>query len=424
MTSFNLDQTIDHLFRREAGKMTSVLTKILGKQNLELAEDIVQETLLRAYELWKIKGLPEKPSAWLMQVAKNKAIDTIRREKHRRDFAKETTILLKSEYTLRYTIDKLTEENEIKDDLLRMMFACCHPAISEEAQLSMILKILCGFSTAEIAKAFISNEETITKRLYRAKQQFREEKIHLAIPSLEEINERLDSVLSAIYLLFNEGYNSTEYDSLIRQDLVEEALRLALLLTENTQTALPQVFALLALICFHTSRFKSRVDEQSNLLTLKYQNRTLWDAALIQRGVFFLQKSSQGQTVSRYHIEAVIAYEHCIAPSYEATNWQKILTMYDWLYQLENDPIVALNRSVVITEIHGARAGIKAIEQIPNLSLLKKFYLLPAILGELYARLGERQTAQKYWAEALSLTNSKAEKAFLEKKIQGVEYVM
>lgn len=412
----SLNQTIEHLFRRESGKMLAVLTKIFGKHNVELAEDIVQETLLRAYEQWKISGLPQNPAAWLMQVAKNKAIDVIRREKHQKEFAKENTALLKSEYTLQFTINKLTEESEIKDDLLKMMFACCHPSINEEGQLALILKILCGFSTVEVAKAFISSEETITKRLYRAKQQFREEKIHLAIPSPQEIEVRLDSVLTAIYLLFNESYNSTESDLLVRQDLAQEAMRLAFMLTENSQTAQPQVFALLALMCFHVARFKSRVDEAGNILLLKDQNRELWDMELIAQGAFFLRKGANGEKMSRYHLEASIAYEHCIAPSYAQTNWRQILQCYDWLYLLQNDPVVALNRAVVIGEMKGAKEGIEAIMQIPNVHSLKKFYLLPAILGELYAQLGDLANARKYWQEAALLTHAKAEKAFLEKK--------
>jgi RNA polymerase sigma factor (sigma-70 family) len=412
-----LHQTIEHLFRHESGKILAVLTKIFGKHNIALAEDVMQETLLRAFEQWKISGLPDNPSAWLMQVAKNKAIDVIRREKHRQEFAKESSILLKSEYTLKSTIDKLMEESEIKDDLLKMMFACCHPSINAEAQITLILKILCGFSTIEIAKAFLTSEESITKRLYRAKQQFREDKIALAIPSPAEIKERLENVLTAVYLLFNEGYNATEGQLLIRQDLVEEAMRLIFLLTENTQTAQPQVFALLALMCFHASRFRGRLGEQGNILTLKNQNRELWDKNLINQGVVFLQKSSEGENISRYHIEAIIAYEHCIALSYAQTNWKQILQCYDWLYALEKDPIVALNRAVVIGEMQGAKQAIQEISNIPELKSLEKFYLLHAILGELHAQLGEENVAKKHWKEAMALTRAGAEKEFLEKKI-------
>lgn len=417
MSNLSLNQTIEHLFRHEYGKIVAVLTKIFGKHNIELAEDIMQETLMRAFEQWKFSGLPDNPSAWLMQVAKNKAIDVIRREKHKQEFAKETSALLKSEYTLKFTIDKLTEEHEIKDDLLKMMFACCHQSINAESQITLILKILCGFSTVEIAKAFLTTEETITKRLYRAKQQLREDKIALAIPSPAEIQERLDNVLAAIYLIFNEGYNSTDSKDLIRQDLVEEAMRLAFMLTENLQTAHLQVFALLALMCFHASRFKSRLSASGNLLVLKQQDRTLWDRELINQGIIFLQNASKGEVATRYHIEAMIAYEHCIAPTYAQTNWQQILLGYDWLYALDQDPVIALNRAVVIREIYGAKQGIQAISQIPDLKSLEKFYLLHAILGELHAQNGNKELATKHWQAALGLTHSKVERDFLEEKM-------
>jgi RNA polymerase sigma factor (sigma-70 family) len=412
-----LHQTIEHLFRHESGKILAVLTKIFGKHNIELAEDVMQETLIRAFEQWKISGLPNNPSAWLMQVAKNKAIDVIRKQKHQQEFAKETTALLKSEYTLRSTLDKLTDENEIKDDLLKMMFACCHPTINAESQITLILKILCGFSTLEIAKSFLTSEETITKRLYRAKQQLREDKIVLAIPSPTDIEERLESVLMAIYLLFNEGYNSTDHETLIRQDVAEEAMRLAFMLTGNKQTAQPQVLALLALMCFHASRFGGRLGEKGNMLTLKNQNRELWNKGLIEQGVIFLQSASQGEKVSRYHIEAMIAYEHCLAPTYSQTNWQQILQGYDWLYALEKDPVVALNRAVVIGEMQGAKQAIQEIANIPELKSLEKFYLFHAILGELHAQLGEKNVAKKHWQAAIALTHAQAEKEFLEKKM-------
>jgi RNA polymerase sigma-70 factor (ECF subfamily) len=416
----SLSQTIDHLFRHESGKIIAVLTKIFGKHNIEIAEDIVQDTIIKAYEQWKLSGLPEKPSAWLMQVAKNKAIDIIRKEKHRKEFAKETSILLKSEYTLKATIERLTGEEEIKDDLLKMMFACCHQSINEESQVTLILKILCGFSTLEIAKAFLTSEDTITKRLYRAKQQLREEKITFAIPSPIEIEGRLDSVLMSIYLLFNEGYHATDHDEVIRQDLVEEAMRLAFLLTENTQTAHFKVFALLSLMCFHASRFQSRLSKEGDLLTLKEQNRRLWDRELIRQGIFFLQKASKGEMISRYHIEAAIAYEHCIADNYEQTNWEQILRLYDWWYEMDKSPMVALNRCVVVCELEGAKKAIEQVHGIPNLAQLEKSYLLPAILGELHWQIGDKTNAVFFWQNAVQLTHSKAEKDFLIRKINRV----
>src|SRR6185436_11050951 len=254
----------DHLFRHESGKMVSVLTKIFGTENLETAEDVVQQTFIDAINVWKLKGIPGNPSAWLFRVAKNKAIDVIRRNKHsvQYDFSDNERKLLTSEYSLAATMENLWKEELVKDDMLRMMFACCHPGISEENQITLILKTLCGFSTAEIAKAFLTSEETVSKRLYRTKEFFREQKIKLIIPSVDELKSRTDAVLNSIYLLFNEGYSSTHSDELIRKDLISEAMLLCKMLTENSNTQLPETFALMALMCFHASRSNSRLTSE------------------------------------------------------------------------------------------------------------------------------------------------------------------
>jgi RNA polymerase sigma-70 factor (ECF subfamily) len=254
--------------------MVSVLTKIFGIENLETAEDVVQDTLLQAMNVWKLKGIPDNPSAWLFRVAKNKAIDIIRRNKHSVQFDLVIMkILLTSEYTLTATMENFWKEEFIKDDLLRMMFACCHPQISKENQITLMLKTLCGFSTTEIAKAFLTNEDTVSKRLYRTKEFFRQHKIKLAIPSIDEIKKRTDAVLNAIYLLFNEGYNSTNSEELIRKDVIAEAMILCKLLTENDHTQQPEVFALMALMCFHSARSESSTDWKEKLFYLMGQGK-------------------------------------------------------------------------------------------------------------------------------------------------------
>jgi RNA polymerase sigma factor (sigma-70 family) len=411
---------IDHLFRYESGKLISVLTRIFGPHNLELAEDVVQDTLIKALENWKIHGIPQNPSAWLFTAARNKALDVIRRERHYKDFAAEISPLLKSEYSAGETIRQLVSENEIDDEQLRMMFICCHPAIAEEAQVALILKTLCGFSVAEIAKAFLTNEETISKRLYRARQQFREEKIAFALPGKQELNDRLSNVLVAIYLIFNEGYNSTNHDSLIREDLVEESLRLGKMLAEHPITRQPESLALLALLCLQSARLGGRLDETGNLLQLHKQNRLLWNQELIEQGAMYLRSASQGDGISSFHFEAAIAYEHCIAKSFEETDWKRILQIYDWLYQIKPDPLIALNRLIAFGQVHGAEGALEESEKMKDQDVLKSYYLYPAVLGEWMLRIGEKKKAKIHFEDALRLTHSKVEQTLLEKKISDL----
>lgn len=409
---------VDNLFRHESGKLIAVLTKIFGPKNLELAEDVVQDTLLKALDYWKFHGAPENPSAWLFTVARNKALDVVRREKHKKEFADELNALLKSEYSAGITLDIHVTENEIEDEQLRMMFVCCHPAIPEDGQVALILKTLCGFSVAEIAKAFLTSEETITKRLYRAREQFRKENIRFEIPQSLDLPARLESVLTAIYLLFNEGYNSSSHDLLIREDLVEESLRLVNFLISHKITRQPNALALTALLCFHAARLHSRVDEQKRLLTLRHQDRTQWNKDLIEQGKLFLNRACEGDVVSTYHIEAAIVYEHCTAPDFGSTNWIKILELYDILFQLKPNAMVALNRTVIIAELHGPMAGLTALEKIENLEVLKNYYLLPAVRGEFHFNAGNKKEAIKNWELAVTLTSSQAEKELLREKIK------
>jgi len=414
--SKNIYELTNHLFRHESGKMVSVLTKIFGPHNLQLAEDVVQDTLLAAMNSWKIKGVPDDPSAWLFTAAKNKAIDVIRREQRHREFAANSSYLLKSEYTLSPAVNELMNKDAIGDDQLRMIFTCCHPSLAFESQVALVLKTLCGFSIPEIARAFITSKDTIEKRLYRARQQFREEKIAFEIPQEKELEPRMDSVLTAIYLLFNEGYNSTSHEELIRKDLIEESLRLGELLTQHPATKQPKVFALLALICFNSARSDARLDKSGNILLLKDQDRTLWNKSLIERGHYFIEQSASGE-LSTYHLEAAIAYEHITAREYAHTNWKHILHYYDLLYQLRPTPIVALNRSVVVGELYGPSEGIKAIEKIPGIESLSGYYLLHAILGEMHLQLQHKEEAVTYFSKAIQLTPSGTEKKLLTEKL-------
>ncbi|HYV95335.1 MAG TPA: sigma-70 family RNA polymerase sigma factor [Chitinophagales bacterium] len=429
MPASSVPQTVDHLFRHEYGKLVSVLTRIFGTHNLELAEDVVQDTLLKALEQWKFSGIPENPSAWLFRVAKNKALDVIRHEKIHNKFAEDVSPLLKSEYTLVPIIKELFSETEIKDDVLRMMFACCHSELPPESQVALILKTLCGFSIEEIAKAFITHDETISKRLYRAKQEFRESKIQFEIPSSQQIEHRLENVLTSLYLLFNEGYNSTSHSKIIRNDLVEEAVRLCYLLTENEATNLPPVNALLALMLFHAARLESRLDKEENILLLEEQDRSRWDRSLINAGIFFFEKAMHvepdgqvsglnGQpSLTIYHLQAAIAFQHVSAPSFEKTDWNVILQLYDLLCDRYPSPVAALNRAIALAHVHGPLRAIEAVNAIPEKEKLKTYYLLPATLGELYFREHDFAKARNFFEEAISLTKSQQEKKLFERKL-------
>jgi RNA polymerase sigma-70 factor (ECF subfamily) len=382
-----------------------------------LAEDVVQDTLLNAFNNWKINGLPQNPSAWLFTAARNKAIDVLRQQKRKDVFSKSIAPLLQSEYSLVPTVQDMINTNTIDDDQLRMMFVCCHPALSAEAQVSLILRTLCGFSVAEIAKAFVTGYDTIEKRLTRARQSFRDNNVQFELPPSAELDSRLDNVLLAVYLLFNEGYNSTQHEDLIRIDLMNEAMHLCEMILRSRFIDLSNTHALLSLICFTASRNESRLDANGDILILKKQDRTKWNRALIEKAIYQLEASAEGRKISKYQFEAGIAYEHARANSYEQTNWHNILRCYDMLCKFYPSPVIELNRAIVIGEISGAAEAIKAIETITNLSSLKKYYLLPATLGELHLQLQQHDKANQYFAEAIDLTGSAAEKKLLQQKM-------
>ena len=423
MTEFHhIDKLADHLFRRESGKMVSVLTKIFGMENLETAEDVVQQTFIDAMNVWKLKGIPDNPSAWLFRVAKNKAIDIIRRNKHsiKYDFSHREKMLFKSEYTLANTMEKFWKEDLIKDDLLQMMFACCHPGISAENQITLILKTLCGFSTAEIAKAFLTSEETISKRLYRTKEFFRTQKIKLIIPSVNELKTRTNAVLNSIYLLFNEGYNATHTEQLIRKDLIDEAMMLCKLVMENKHTQLPEVYALMALMCFHAARSESRLTTEGEIILLPHQDRSKWNFELIELGNDYMNQAAFGNEISSYHLEAAIAFEHCSAENFNFTNWERILELYEWLGKLSSSPISDLNKTVAVMQVHGPEKALEALENIPDKKKIASFYLYYSLLGEIHSRLNHQDEAKKYFENAIKLTQSETEKKMLREKIAAL----
>jgi RNA polymerase sigma factor (sigma-70 family) len=406
--------TIDHLFRHESGKMVAVLSRLLGLQNLETANDIVQDTLLQAMNSWGYNGVPDNPPAWLYRVAKNKAIDFLRRQKKFKEIAPQYAYLVESEYSLAPTVNNLFLENEIQDSQLRMMFACCHPSIPEESQVALTLKTLCGLNVTEIAKAFLTNEETISKRIYRAKEKIKAEKIELDVPQSDELPGRVDAVLKSLYLLFNEGYNSSHPEKLIREDLCEEAMRLCILLTQHPQTSYPRSKALLALLCFQSSRLNARLDDKGGIILLKYQDRSKWNQLLIRKGFDYMDAAAEPFEFSSYHLEAAIASLHAAASSFEKTDWKSIYHLYETLYELQPSPVVAMNKAIA-----SAYALTKeiALDQLLKIKGLENYYLYHTSIGEIYYELHNREEAKKFYEAALPLTTSLREKQLLKIKI-------
>ncbi|TDH20668.1 sigma-70 family RNA polymerase sigma factor [Segetibacter sp. 3557_3] len=407
-----VNKIVDHLFRHESGKMIAVLSKLLGLQNLGAAQDLTQDTLVQALYTWSYKGLPDNPTAWLYRVARNKAIDYLRREKTFRAVRAQHAVWLNEQYTVDPD-GSLFEEGQIEDSLLRMMFACCHPAIPVESQIALVLKTLCGLSVPEIARAFLRDEETISKRVYRAREKIKAENIALELPLSHELPARLDAVLHALYLLFNEGYNSSQPEQLIREDLCEEAMRLAFLLTQTPATNLPRTNALLALFCFQASRLKARLGEQGNIILLKQQDRSKWYQPLISKGYFFLDTATQHET-SIYHLEAAIAYLHAVAPSFEDTDWKAIYYLYQVLATEHPTPFILLNKAIAASYALDKRT---ALEALNNIQGLENYYLYHTAIGEIYFDLHEHEQALKHYQKALSLTRSVAEQQLLQQKL-------
>jgi len=397
--------------------MMATLARIFGVEHLTLAEDVVQEALARALQTWPFYGVPENPSAWIMRASRNLALDVVRRAKVFRD--KEAEIIHSMEGTAPRA--EIFTEQEIADDRLRLMFVCCHPLVPEEAQAALALKILCGFSITEISRAFLTTEAAIAKRLTRARQKIRESHIPFEIPTGPELARRLDGVLRSIYLLFNEGYNASSGERLIREEICREAIRLAGLLVEHPVGRQPKTHALLALMLLNSARFPARTDEEGNLLLLQDQDRTQWDRATIARGMHHFAQSAAGEEISEYHLQAGIAACHCAAKDYASTDWKQILSFYDALVPFDHSPVAALNRAVAVANLRGPDAGLEAIAAMRDRDKLSSYYLLHAVTGELESRRNRGETAARHFQEALRLTESRSERAFLEKKLLSLQ---
>lgn len=407
----NQEELIPHLFRTEFRKITAVLCKLFGIEHVEIAEDIASATFLSALETWTYKGIPENPTAWLYAVAKNKSINYLNRNHL---FAGKISKELKqSSLEIQEINIDLSDEN-IKDSQLQMLFAVCHPSISTEAQIGLSLRILCGFGIDEIANALLSNKETINKRLFRAKEKLRQEKIKIEFPNETEINKRLETVLTTLYLLFNEGYYSESKDTVLREDLCLEAMRLTYLLIENEQTNQPSVNALLSLMCFQSSRFEARKNKNGEMILYDDQDETLWNDELISKGVYFLHCATKGNKLSKYHIEASIAYWHTIKTDTKE-KWENILQLFNQLLQIEYSPIAALNRTYALSKANGKQ---EAIVEAEKLKLTNNHFYF-TLLGELYRDINNEK-AKENFQKALSLAKTQTDKQTIQKKIDNL----
>jgi RNA polymerase sigma-70 factor (ECF subfamily) len=407
----------EHLFRRESARMVAALTRIFGVHNLALAEDVVQDALCRALEVWKVRGVPDNPAAWLMSTAKNRAIDILRRERTARTFAPELGRLLETEWTLAPILDEAFSPNTIRDEQLRMMFSCCHPRLPEAAQLALILNILCGFGTIEIASALLTGQAAIEKRISRGKSTLATTKTLFDLKDAE-FEPRLETVRRALYLLFNEGYHGASSESPVRAELCSEALRLTMLLREHAPAATPTTNALAALMCLHAGRLPARLDSAGELSAFMDQDRSLWDVKLVAQGLDLLERSAAGVEVSEYHIEAAIAAVHACARSIEETDWREIISLYDRLMKVAPSPVIALNRAIAIGQLEGPARGVKELHAIHDVERFANYPFYPAALGEFELRRGQLDEALKHFQTALSLARSEAERRFLQKRVQ------
>lgn len=401
-------ELIPHLFRTEFRKITAVLCKSLGVEHIEVAEDIASETFLSALETWTYQGIPKNPVAWLYTVAKNKAKNQVARQHL---FKAKIAGELKNASPKMEEIEIDWSEQNITDSQLQMLFAICHPAISTESQIGLALRILCGFGIDEIANALLSNKETINKRLFRAREKLRTEKIAIEFPPESEISKRLETVLTTLYLLFNEGYYSESQNAILREDLCLEAMRLTHLLIENEKTNLPPVNALLALMCFHASRFEARKNENGEIILYHDQDEKRWNRELISKGMYFLNKAAQGNKISKYHIEASIAYWHTIKEDTHE-KWESILQLFNELLQIEYSPIAALNRTYALSKANGKK---EAIIEAEKLQLTDNHYYY-TLLGELYTGI-DNANARQNFQKAIALAKTETDKHTIQKKI-------
>ena len=413
---------VDHLFRREAGRMIAILTRSLGPSHLSLAEEVVQEAMIQALKRWPFHGVPQNPAAWLHRVARNLAVDHLRRDASFRDKEGPIRRLVEersppgssSAHGIRASL-----AGELDDDSLRLIFLCCHPALSRDSRVALTLKTVAGFGVDEIARAFLQTRTTIAQRLVRAKQRIRKLELPFEMPPPDQLSERLETVLEGLYLMFNEGYASRSGDVLLREDLCREALRLVRELTRNRITDRPDVHALAALLHFQAARLPARQNASGQLMRLAEQDRTLWDEALIYRAFAHLERAAVGHTESTYHLQAAIAAEHTVEDA-KHTDWPRILKLYDRLMDAFPSPVVELNRAVALAEVRGPAAALTVLEELAAAGTLGDYYLLPATRAEMQSRLNAVEDALASYQSALDCPCSEPERRFLNRRLHDL----
>ena len=405
-----ISDSIDHLFRHHAGQMVSVLCRIFGFERIDLVEDAVQDAMIAAFRKWPFSGVPENPTAWLTQTAKNRLIDRLRRDGK--------SEALEDEFIHAGEIEEVYFSSEIGEDQLRMIFACCHPSIPPDSQVALTLKIVGGFSVPEIAAAYLSNDEAVAKMITRAKSSLRKGRVALDIPVADDISDRLDAVLKVLYLMFNEGYGASGGDELVRRDLCFEAVRLVRLLAAHPTTTTPKTHAAAALFCFQASRLPARTDHAGELILLADQDRTVWDKRLIGQGLKHLRLSASGTELSTFHLEAEIAAIYTLAPDYDSTDWKRIYECYILLQKISFSRVAELNRIIVMSRIDGPNAALTAIESLVEDSGLEGYNLFHITRGHLLAEVGRDADAKQAFKRALALTRNSTVRKFIQDRIR------
>lgn len=411
----NIGQLTAHLFRENSGKMTAVLSRMFGLKQIDLVEDIIQDTFETALSKWRF-GVPDNPSGWLMQVAKNKALNAFKRESKTRAFSP-SVYLAQFDTGFENELELLLSPGEIKDSQLRLLFTCCHPRFSHKNQIIITLHVLCGFGVPEIANALLMNEEAVKKALVRTKASLRQLDHIMQASTISRADDRIRTVHTVIYLMFNEGYKTTRSKEAIDNSLCFEAIRLAKLLDTDTGTT----NALLALMFFNLSRFPARLNSEHEWLTLEEQDRKKWNAVFIEEGYYYLNKATQNNEVTRFHLEAIIASLHCAAPAFEETNWEKIAYLYRKLELLEPDSsLITLNRIIAESYLPGTNS-IKELDELETITGMNCNFLVSATKGDIYKRMGEWRQALQAFEQALKLAVSPTDRRFLEKKIIQIQ---
>lgn len=403
---------VDNLFRNEYGKMVSLLVNKYGTAHLTLAEDVVQEAMYKAMQIWPYGEVPANPAGWIYRVANNQMIDQLRRLS-KQEFADESGVDFKS-----FAFDEdINPDDVLQDELLKMLFACCHPGLSVENQIILALKVLCGLGVKEIAACLLKSDAAIAKSYTRSRQKLIEIEVDFKLPSAEELKQRVSVVLKVIYLLFNEGYKPSHGKQILNVDLCLEALRLNQLLLEAEIGQLPEINALEALMYFHLARSRSRMSDEGLLVSLEDQDRSAWDQGLIRQGHYYLNKAVIEPVYSEYHILAAISSLHCAAKSFKETKWTEILKLYDSLILRYPSAVAQLNRLIPFAQVNGNKQALKELDQIEATGFLNNYYLLHIIKGHLHENQGNRAEAIKAYESGVKLLDNEMERDYIKKKI-------